>query len=289
MVAFMAGHRINPTGSMNIQVEIDPPYQERSGQFIYATDRVPFVDMATAISRIYVDAGFTVAADGRELHTETGSVSSNSEQKIFGLHHRSGHLACAVTGTGRIGENYRLSQELPKLAAGLEGLEALSVGEYAERLGNGLKQSIDKRFSWVKKSVTINLLLDGYIDGEPGRAKVTIVCGSTPVAVMVEESPNLFPGMAIGFGSKLIHSLLFAETLQHETLRPYWTVCRQEVRTLDQAEAVAHAIVEAQCDERVAVLDHEHCSSIGGHIHIAEITANGFKWRTPPLCASTDP
>jgi len=45
---------------MNIQVEVDPAYSERSGQFIYVPDHVPFVDMATAISRIYIDAGFIV-------------------------------------------------------------------------------------------------------------------------------------------------------------------------------------------------------------------------------------
>ena len=75
--------------------------------------------MATAISRIYVDAGFTVAADGRELHTETGSVSSDSEQKIFYLYHRRGHLACSVTGTGRIGDNYQAVARTYKTCGGV--------------------------------------------------------------------------------------------------------------------------------------------------------------------------
>jgi hypothetical protein len=264
-----------------VEITIDPRYSECSGEFFYPFDGIPFVDMATAIARIYVADGFTVAADGRELNTETGSISSDSEQKIFGLHHRRGDLACAVTGAGRIGENYRLSQEIPKIATALEDCDALNIGEYAERLGNELKRSIDKRFSWSKKTLMINLLLDGYIDDRPGRAKVTIVCAPIPVPVRV-ESQDLFPGMSIGFGSGLIHKSLFAPILQYEPLRPYWTLCRQEVRTLDQSAVVARAIIAAQCDSRVAMLDPKHCASIGGHIHIAVITTNGFVWRIPP-------
>ncbi len=252
------------------------------GEFFYPFDGIRFVGMATAIARVYVAAGFTVAADGLELNTETGSISSDSEQKIFGLHHRRGDLACAVTGAGRIGENYRLSQEIPKIAATLEDCDALNIGEYAEHLGNELKRSIDKRFSWSHKTLSINLLLDGYIDDQPDRAKVTIECGPTPAPVGV-ESQRLFPGMSIGFGSRLIHEALFAPILQYESLRPHWTVCRQELRTLDQSAEVAHAIIAAQCDTRMAMLDPKHCASIGGHIHIAEVTTKGFAWRISPV------
>jgi hypothetical protein len=105
---------------MKYCVEIDPCYSECSGEFFYALDEIPFVDMATAIARIYVAGGFMVAADGRERNTETGSIASDSEQKIFWLHHRRGDLACAVTGAARIGEHYRLSQDLPGIAAALE-------------------------------------------------------------------------------------------------------------------------------------------------------------------------
>jgi hypothetical protein len=45
---------------------------------------------------------------------------------------------------------------------------------------------------------------------------------------------------------------------------------------------VAGAIIAAQCDPSAVMLDREHCASIGGHIHIAEITTNGFAWRIPP-------
>jgi hypothetical protein len=237
--------------------------------------------MATAIARIYVAEGFTVAADGRERNTETGVIASDSEQKSFGLHHRRGDLACAVTGAGRIGENYRLSEYLPRLATELENSDARNIGEYADQLGNDLKQSIDWRCPWLRKPITIYLLVDGYIDGRSGRAKVTIVCGGSPTLVRV-ESQDLYPGKSIGYGSSAIHHSLFAEILRHEQLRPYWTVCRQEVHTLDQSAAVARAIIAAHCDSRVAELDNSHCVSIGGHIHIAQITTKGFAWRIPP-------
>lgn len=268
--------------SVAYKLIVDPPYPERSGEFLFPYDRIPFRVMATAIARIYVPSGFTVAADGRELSIETGSVSSDSTQKIFGLHHRRGNLACAVTGAGRIGESYKLSKEIPKIAATLEDCEAFNVGEYAERIGNELKRSIDKRFSWIKNSLTIQLLLDGFIDNQPGRAKVTIRCGPFPAPVGV-ESQELFSGMSIGFGSGIIHRSLFAPILQHEPLRPYWAICRQEMRTLDQSTAVAHAVIAAQCDPYVAILDPAHCASIGGHIHIAEITPERFSWRKPPV------
>ena len=238
--------------------------------------------MATAIARIYIVEGFTVAADGRELDGETKSITSDSEQKIFVLHHRRGDLACSVTGAGRIGEHYRLSQEIPKIGLMIEECEALNVGEYAECLGNGLKRSIEKRFSSLRRTLTINLLLDGYIEDRPGRAKATIVCGPIPVPVGV-ESQVLCPGRATGFGSSLIHELLFAPILQHDPLRPYWTACHQEVRTLEQSMTVAHAIIAAQCDPCVASLDPELRATIGGHIHIAKVTIDGFAWLVPPL------
>jgi hypothetical protein len=214
-------------------------------------------------------------------NAETGFISSDYQQKIFGLCHQRGELACSVTGAGRIGEHYKLSHEIPKVAAALGDCDALTVEEYGEHLGNELKRSIGKRLSGVKKTFSIILLLDGFIDGQPGRAKVTIKCGPVPVPVGVEYQ-DLLPGMSIGFGSRIIHEALFAPILQHEPLRPYWTLCRQEVSTLDQAAVVAHKIIAAQCDPRMAMLDPKRCASIGGHIHIAEITANGFAWRIPP-------
>jgi hypothetical protein len=271
---------------MTYCVEIDPYYAERSGEFFYAIDRVPFVDMATAISRIYVADGFMVAADGRERNTETGFVASDSEQKIFCLHHRRGDLACAVTGAARIGEHYRLSQDLPEIAAALENSDAQNIGEYAEQFGNDLKRSIYRRCSFSKKTLTIYPLLDGYIGNRPGRAKVTITCAPIPVPVGV-ESQELFPGMSIGFGSDIIQKSLFASTLQHEPLRQYWEECRQGVRTLDQSAAVARTIIAAHCDPRVAELDPKIHDSVGGHIHVAEITTKGFRWRIPPEDKST--
>lgn len=239
--------------------------------------------MATAISRIYITDGFTVAADGREVNTETGLVSSDSEQKIFGLHHRRGELACAVTGAGRIGEHYRLAQEIPKTAAALTQSEARNVGEYAELLGNELKRSIDARFKWDKKSLTVNLLVDGYLGHRPGRAMVTMTFGAQPVPIQVESQP-LYPQRSIGFGSNLIHAALFAPVLQYEQLRPYWGRCQQELCTMEQSAIVASAIVKAQCDPAVAALDPKHCATIGGHVHIATVTpSRGFAWVVPPL------
>jgi hypothetical protein len=102
-----------------------------------------------------------------------------------------------------------VSEEIPQIAANLADCEALSVGEYAEYLANDLKRSIGKRFPALKKTFAINLLLDGFFDQEPGRAKAVITCGPRPVPVRV-ESQELFPGKSIGFGSRLIHEALFA-------------------------------------------------------------------------------
>ncbi len=199
---------------------VDPILLESSGECYYPVDWISFVDMATAIARIYITDGFTVAADGREVNCETGLISSDSEQKIFALQHRQGELACAVTGTGRIGTRYRLSEEIPKIASALIRSHAGNVGEYAETFGNELKRSIDARFKWDKKTITISLLIDGYLGHRPGRAKVTLTCSSDRLPVQVESQP-LYPKKSIGFGSNLIHTALFAPILQYEQLRYY--------------------------------------------------------------------
>ena len=182
------------------------------------------------------------------------------------------------------GERYRLSHELPRIAAELKDREqVLSVGEYAEHLGNALKDSIDSRCSWLQRIVTITLFLDGYIDNDPDRASVTIECGTGAARAVLVKSQPLLPGRWVGVGSNRIYTSLFAPVLQYEPMRPYWSVCRQEIHNLDQAAGVAYAIIDAQCDERVALLDPKSCAAIGGDVHVAEVTADGFTWRERPL------
>lgn len=239
--------------------------------------------MATAISRIYIQDGFVIAADGREKQSGTDIIASDREQKIFPLHHRSGSVSCAVTGSARIGESYRLSNEVPRIAGALENCDAANVGQYAEYLANDIKRSLESRFPTLKKTVTFQLLLDGYIASGPERARVIVQCGRESVPVKLEFQ-ELYPKQSIGIGSSLIHRALFAPVLQYESLDPYWRVCQQELRTIDQAVAVARAIVQAHCDPRVACLDPGAHASFGGHIHVAKVTvSDGFEWVIGPL------
>jgi hypothetical protein len=240
--------------------------------------------MATAICRICTPEGFVIAADGREREAAANASTSDEEQKIFRLHHRRGAMSCAVTGTARIGKTFRLSNEIPRTARTLEDCDALNICEYADHLGNDLKLSLESRFPGLNSTVIFQLLLDGYISGRPSRARAIVKAGleSDSVAIRPQE---LFLNKSIGAGSDTIHQALFSQELRDESLRPYWIICRQELRTIDQSVAVARAVIEAHCNTNVlSSLDPKSSASFGGHIHIAKITAShGFEWVARPI------
>jgi len=48
-----------------------------------------------------------------------------------------------------------------------------------------------------------------------------------------------------------------------------------------RAGLMLKAEIEAQSGETAAEID-PFCNSIGGHIHIAAVTPDGFKWMVPP-------
>jgi hypothetical protein len=52
--------------------------------------------------------------------------------------------------------------------------------------------------------------------------------------------------------------------------------------SLDGAERYAKGYVEACSSPLALQMDEAKCRGIGGHIHVAELTKSGFRWRIAP-------
>lgn len=52
--------------------------------------------------------------------------------------------------------------------------------------------------------------------------------------------------------------------------------------SLDDAATYAAGYVEACCSPLAAELDPKMGRMTGGHVHVAQVTADGFAWRVPP-------
>jgi hypothetical protein len=62
-----------------------------------------------------------------------------------------------------------------------------------------------------------------------------------------------------------------------------YTVTINQYSNLREAERYVKGYIEACSSAKALEMDPEICKKIGGHIHIAEITPDGFRWRVPPL------
>jgi hypothetical protein len=54
------------------------------------------------------------------------------------------------------------------------------------------------------------------------------------------------------------------------------------IDSFDDAEEYVKGYIEACSSPLALEMDEVGCKKIGGHIHIAEITRSGFRWRIPP-------
>jgi hypothetical protein len=265
-------------------------YGDNTGEWCFPYDDMLINDMATAIARIYTPDGFVIAADGREAHTVTGRVRSDEEQKIFHLRHGLCDMACVVTGTARIDSKqrvYRIGAELSLAANAIAGRHVNNLGEYVELLAHHVQISPSYRAippNDLSRAQPTILLLDGFVAGEPMRAKAAIDHNPASKVVTVNFQ-GLLPGDLIAFGSRVIYEslVLNPETIP-DVLLPYRKICREKPRNMPDAIRVAQAFIQAHCDPAVRLIDPKRYAGIGGHVHVATITSGaGFQWAIPPL------
>jgi hypothetical protein len=238
----------------------------------------------TAIAKIYTPDGFTVAADGRELHIVSGHIASEETQKIVRLYHTSGEMICAVAGVSRLvfgSTSVDIVNELSHAAVDIATKEVRNPDEYSGMLRDYVCRrvaSFRPSFLASARETETHIDLDGYILGHPMRRKITLTYRSDRIEGDV-SSGELFPGGAVGRGSEIVWSILFGP-IGDSRLQSYRSVCQsRRPATISQSIEVCYSLIRAHCDPEAMSIDKTHCESIGGHIHIATVTPTaGFQW-----------
>jgi hypothetical protein len=258
--------------------------------------------MSTAIVKIHTADGFILAADGRGKSSATGITQSDIEQKIFPITNSGRVLAYALQGMTNSTDTKTQSIVFDIRTAIEESVRSLAetksrhdLNWYASKLWAPVNEMLIKKINKLGDFVFPVVVAD-----DPGLICQVFICGyyrnisSDSVIQFRHENhkvvrpsvlnfkPTIEPVMM--FGSAEVFRLLFKGTDQRfQEFRSFaMTPDKRKHLSLDEGAEVATNYIRACASEVGREIDPEVCSGIGGHIHVAEITPSGFRWRIPP-------
>lgn len=253
------------------------------------------IPMPTAIVRTYTVEGFIIVADGLRFDMESRKEEGDKEQKIFQFDCSTGPLAYSIAGNIAFGPDggdgfdllaemkQALRPEVPSMPASL--LDYVDI--LAERINSRLAEfaghyPVNAPGDINQGYEIAHVFLDGYYENTPSRASIKFRCKDkqTLLAPRVDPDKN-------NLGSPLIHGPREITYLLFRTADPRFTrfrrqAMRPEEATLQSAIQEALGYIEACCSPEGREADPE-CMAVGGHIHIASITPDGFQWVRAPL------
>ncbi|HLJ13255.1 MAG TPA: hypothetical protein VKV15_02080 [Bryobacteraceae bacterium] len=226
----------------------------------------------TAIVVIHTNQGFVVAADGRAVWDK--DRQTNDEQKVFRRQYGDRSIVFAAAGwvLSEDRTQFNLIRDIDNAMSLLSGIECDSFESYIGKLKNELNKAIERAIheSRIEPSpgegcMAIVFVACYFRDDEPSVA--TIELYATKQFALARISP-LEPEYF--YGPKEIREMAMSDTDQRFSMRrPH-----QSCDSIEKAEALARAYIEACCDFSP--------KDIGGHIHIAKLTPNGSEWIAPP-------
>jgi len=262
---------------------------------------VIFEDGMTAIAIVGVSAGFIVAADGRmspvdeAAPQETLSLVSDNKQKIFEISDPQKNLAYAVVGWVIDPSGFDLLAVIRSQVNGISPRRFDDCRQYLRSLADKINIEINNakqdgtlaefpRVTHVEQSTTAwkfaAIYIAGYFDKIQVLYRIEFVhysgdcceCDVIPYPnpIVISGSRTIRREMYRDDGLPVAGSR-FSEYVKELGLAP----------SLDDAEEYAVGYVKACCSPLAIDLD-AGCKAMGGHIHVAEITPAGMKWRIPP-------
>jgi hypothetical protein len=233
-------------------------------------ENADFPDM-TLIAAVWSPEGFVIAADGFQV--ATSRLATYNAQKIFHtpFHHDSGFVyACA--GTTQIGfqsgRSFGFIQATKRVTDNLSGTPFPNdPADYFNEIGGRLFQELLDSAADPDLGDS-RLLFVGYANGSPLWAELIFSNTGTrfypPVLARVTHSPRqfmVFAGSTTVYGDMQIAGKLF---------QPVY---------LKEAIGMVHEYAQ-MCIENNTII--EDCTNLGGHIHVATITKEGFSWVIEP-------
>ena len=226
----------------------------------------------TLVAAVWSPEGFAIAADGLQVETHPPMRIENA-QKIFYTPFRDGTgFAYACAGTCRIG--LRSGRSFDFLEATKRVIDELAgtpfpnnPADYFNEIGKNLFQKLAEFPADVDMPES-RLLLAGYASGTALWAELVFSNTGTrfapPVLALMDYSPRqfmVFAGSNTVYGDMQIAGKLF---------QPMY---------LKEAIGMVQEYAQMCIENNTAI---EDCTNLGGHIHVATITKEGFTWIKEP-------
>lgn len=256
----------------------------------------------TTIGAAGTEHGFILGADGRmRLDDESRAKAASNvlaretdyAQKIFLIEGRGHTVALAMAGSVA---NNDLNCDLVKEAKGLSLLYRQRSFRDHTKFVNGFCSALTKHinaarhFPKLHKAgngwTILDLIMLGYVNHLPFLSSVNIHHRGS----FAEFTPNNWPiGFCLLYGSDRVRQRMYDNNgmpIPDSPFKQY--VMEMKNRTLDEAEQRITGYIEACKSPLAFEIDAERCKFTGGHVHIAEITPSGFRWRISPRVATPE-
>lgn len=281
------------------------------GSYGYSISFPDFViqpDM-TAIGIVGIAAGFILGADGRKRLDDDSRQKATAEeiaqecddaQKIFEITGEDISLAYALTGSIADSAGFDLLRVIREGAEALRTRTFPDANKYLRQLGGKINKgmNLDRRagklqsFPQMRKVPQTSawsiadVFVVGFYKQQPCFSILNFFHYHQISEFRVIPCPLLNRLLS---GSEIIIKAMYDASGLPLKDSPFFKYAR-ELRnpTLDQAEECVKGFIEASSSPLALEMDPAFCKGIGGHIHIAEVTSAGFKWRVPPAHFSTD-
>jgi hypothetical protein len=233
----------------------------------------------TAIVTVHTPEGYILAADGRQMH---GTSFNDETVKLF---HSSAHnLEVAWGCFGAVGipfsglDSFDLGETSLAASKQMAHRDFSCLEEYAMEMANAVYVVLS--IYCLKHSAIIccsdevfpGLAFVGYVNGKEQLAQVEIRhrCGQwlPPSLTPLLLRPS---GLAIATGSEAVYRALEKAGMLRAP------------KSLQEGAELARSYIQT-CIENNETCDE--CKGIGGKIHIAAVTPNGFEWKIEPQDAT---
>jgi len=257
----------------------------------------------TAIAADYTTSGFAIAADGKrhsrpEIAGESSAQSKPSlhEQKVFKIQNPGRVIAYALSGTiSSDDKKFNLIAKTKRCADMLAVARCGDPWEYIHRFSGSISEGFIKA---RRRGSFRSFLTDDYLADSDGTFLVATIIflgyyehsafwgtatvrhrNQTIVDPTIWVETPVVGGNVIWSGSRVIYKMIFE--LKDVRFANYIGSPREH-NSLTETVARVKGWIEGQCSSEAAALDAFCREQVGGHIHIATVTPNGFRWEIRP-------
>jgi hypothetical protein len=254
----------------------------------------------TAIAMIYTGRSFLIGADGR-CKADEGSSSKEREtdqaQKIFLIQNKNVHLAYSITGFASTDDgSFQIVVEAQKQADKIQTERFSNGDDYVRRFCLNLERSTtaamrdgrikdfpkNEHLGLEDKARKFRLFFVGYFKGLPLWMEVGFYHEGDKDRIRVRVKHfSLDQIGGINIGSTIVAKMMYD---QEAVVDP--RLAKYKKGGNDGLSDYFLSYLKACCDPVACEIDPQ-CKFIGGHIHAAEIAADGIRWLIEPLASTS--